>query len=176
MKPGPVVMETYNQFPNVVWQISHVAPTDYELDAFVYVDYNIDTLYVEDHTGVHPLIAPYLGKVQHLAYEIQPPKAFTEWAMLKRDCPMLKRLNFIAPRDGSGDKHDEEWRIVVVPADFGPAMTLPQLTPHGSYDEEQFAKFIDDHGSLAFLSAEAKDTLGYFEKHVRDQAEWRMFR
>lgn len=168
-----VVMETYDQFPNIVWEFSTIDPTDHELDAFMYVDNKIDTVYVEDHDGVHPLIAPYLGKVQHLTYEVDLPRAFTELAMLKRDCPMLKSFTFIAPRDNSGDKHDEEWRLVDVPTDFDPAMTLPQLTPNGSYNEEQLEKFIDDHGDLALLGAEAKETLMYFEKHVRDQAEWK---
>ena len=52
-------------------------------------------------------------------------------------------------------------------------MTLPQLTPDGSYHQEQLAKAVDDQGNVALLGAEAKETLGYFEKHVRDQAEWK---
>ena len=164
-------METYDRVPNVVWQLSY--PTDHKPVAFVYIDYNIDTVYVEALTGANRHIWPSIGKVQYLAYELQQPRAFKEWDMLKSDCPMLKDLTFIAPGPNIGLKHDEEGRLVDVTANFGVAMTLPQLTPDGSYHQEQLAKAVDDQGNVALLGAEAKETLGYFEKHVRDQAEWK---
>jgi hypothetical protein len=166
-------MESYDQFPNVVWPLSDVDPTDHEPEAFVYVDYNIDTFYVEDRPGVNRIIAPYLGKVQHLAFAAQPPTAFTKWAMLKRDCPMLKDITFIDLPDGFRHKHDEEWRLVDVPADFGPAITLPQLDDHGHYIDERLVKAVDDHGNLALFGAEVKETLEDFAKPARDQAGWK---
>jgi hypothetical protein len=86
---------------------------------------------------------------------------------------MLKSLTFIDKRTGFGRKDDEEWRLVDVPADFGPAITLPELDEHRHYIEEQLVKVLDEHGNLALFGAEAKETLEYFEKHVRDQAEWK---
>ena len=90
-----IVMETYDRVPNVVWQLSY--PTDHKPVAFVYIDYNIDTVYVEALTGANRHIWPSIGKVQYLAYELQQPRAFKEWDMLKSDCPMLKDLTFILP-------------------------------------------------------------------------------
>jgi len=168
-----VVMETYDQFPNVIWQLSGADRTAREPGAVVYIDYSIDTVYADDRTGANRIITPYLGKVQHLAFALTHNRTFRDWAMLKRDCSMLKDLTFIETRTGFGHKHDEEWRLVDVPADSGPAVTPPQLDEHRHYIGEQFAKVLDDHGNLALVGAEAKETLEYFEKQVRDLEEWK---
>ncbi len=143
----------------------------------MYVDYNVDIVYMEDLGTTNMFMAPFLGRVQHLAYELSLHRGFWQWAMIKRDCPILKSLTFIDHPTVPGSMHEEEWRLVDIPADFDPEITLPQVDEHRHHFEEQIAKVIDKHGNLALFSAEPQETLRLSEKlqkHVRDLAEWKI--
>ena len=168
-----LVMETYDRILNVVWQPSYA--TDHESDAFVYVDYNIDKVYVEDQAKANGILENYLVKVQHVAFRgdgVLLSRDFMRWDFVKIVCPRLKSITFVDSWHLCGHEYGQESRLIEVPAGICPALTLPQLTPDGVYDEVH-EKVLEEHGDIAFQCAVTREIMKYFEKHFMDQAEWK---
>jgi 2EXR family len=167
-----VVQKSYDKYVPVLMSQSDFIQDDDGQQAFIYINYDIDTIYLHKWEQFEQMQKQCLGKAKHLAWrgcELMA-HSFT-WIVLRAACPLMQIFTMVALQNQDFRYHFQEWRLVNMPIDFETSMVLPQWVG-GGWDDQQLADALDDYGVLALACAEAQHVRTEFDEYAKQHACW----
>jgi hypothetical protein len=147
-----------------------------EKQPFVYVDYNIDAVYLELNyitPEVHSKLFPYLCNVkqftmlEHDFQALETQKIF--WYIVRVSCPLLEHITFVAQWCQNHYEYGYEWALVYFPANW--AISILPDYEHAFSPER--AILSDRVGILKFMAAEARELAEKIESYIERYPEWK---
>ncbi|KAE9379850.1 hypothetical protein N431DRAFT_521625 [Stipitochalara longipes BDJ] len=143
-----IVEENYDKYVPVLGSQSDFIQDDHGRQAFIYINYDIDTVYINEWGRFEKIQVDCLSKAKHLSWRAAEPLSHDfHWAVLRAAL------------------------FLDIPKGFGTSMRLPQWD--GGWDGGPLADILDEYGHLAIYCAEAKQVRDEFHEYVKERAEWK---
>jgi hypothetical protein len=140
--------------------------------AFIYINYDIDTVYIHEWGRFERAQEGCLSKVKHLEWREEEKGAHQfQWVVLRASCPSLENLTLIATPDFDFRFPREEWKLLHIPSGFGTSFATPQLN-YVRFSTAARMKALKHYGQLAVKCAEVKRVRTGFQKYIEQHAEW----
>jgi hypothetical protein len=149
-----VVNSNYEKYAPVFGPQPDPIQNDQRRQAFIYINYDIDTIYVHGWGLFERMQESCLSKAKHLAWRACELLLHQfDWDVLRAACPSMESITLIGTQNRDFRYHDKEWMLFDIPAGFETSMVLPQWDRGWDYDQLEDA--LDDYGRLALKCAEA---------------------
>jgi hypothetical protein len=128
-----VVNKNYDKYVPV-WKTQSDSIEDGEgHQSFIYINYDIDTVYIHKWGAFERVQEGCLRRIKHLAWRGEETGAHQfEWAVLRASFPSLESFTLVATQDFDYRPHKEEWKLLHIPSGFGTSLAPPRSN-HGRF-------------------------------------------
>ena len=167
-----VVNKNYDKYVPV-WKSQSDSIEDGEgHQAFIYINYDIDRVYIHKWGAFERVQEGCLRRIKHLAWRGEETGAHRfEWAVLRASFPSLESFTLVATQDFDYRPHKEEWKLLHIPSEFGTSLAPPRSN-HGRFFMGARMKALKHYGQLAVKCAEVKRVRMDYQKYIEQHAEW----
>ena len=167
-----VVNKNYDRYVPVLESQSNSIEDRQGQKAFVFINYDIDTVYINEWGTFERLQEGCLSKVKHLAWRGEETGAHRfELALLKASFPSLESFTLVATDGFDFRSHKEEWKLVHIPSGFGTSLAPPRSN-QGRFSMGARMKALKQYGQLAIKCAEVKRGRMDYQKCIEQHPEW----